>query len=464
MHGFALDAEGKKMSKSLGNVVTPEEVIAKVGVDVLRLYVLSSSAPWDDLKFNWEGVGTTNRAMNILWNVYRFPLPYMILDTFEPSNRNGVWDGAYIRAHLSHMPDEDRFIISRINSVAATVDTALKECQLHRATRELVNFILEDLSRWYIQLVRPRMWSEGESVDKRHAYETIYYVMRRSPGSLLRSAPISPRRSIRTSGAGMIPQAFTCWTGMPGTRHLLIHPLNMALISSECLTMHVQMPGRRASGNSAGRYQKWLWLRTQEPVKDAIERLNAVCMDRANAKAVRVVMGRWQRIGWHAEPIMKALGKGFGKNSFKVKGLIEAADGDVLKAEIDAGRTVQLNEGDAMFEIGASHVTFTEKLPAEVFSAPMQDAMVYVDVRLDDDLEREGYEREVIRRIQEMRKQLDLVVSEFISVEVLVNDMRVYKLLNNNSGHAIAGEVLAVVPGQRSPVCPAQTRRYTETA
>jgi isoleucyl-tRNA synthetase len=74
--------------------------------------------------------------------------------------------------------------------------------------------------------------------------------------------------------------------------------------------------------------------------------------------------------------------------------------------------------------------------------------MVYVDVRLDDDLEREGYEREVIRRIQEMRKQLDLVVSEFISVEVLVNDMRVYKLLNNNSGHAIAGEVLAVVPGK----------------
>jgi isoleucyl-tRNA synthetase len=99
MHGFALDAEGKKMSKSLGNVVTPEEVIAKVGVDVLRLYILSSSAPWDDLKFNWEGVGTINRAVNILWNVYRFPLPYMILDTFEPANGNGVWDDTYIRGH-----------------------------------------------------------------------------------------------------------------------------------------------------------------------------------------------------------------------------------------------------------------------------------------------------------------------------------------------------------------------------
>ena len=80
MHGFALDAEGRKMSKSLGNVVTPEEVVAQQGVDVLRLYVLSSNAPWDDLKFNWERVRTVNRAINIFWNVYRFPLPYMVLD------------------------------------------------------------------------------------------------------------------------------------------------------------------------------------------------------------------------------------------------------------------------------------------------------------------------------------------------------------------------------------------------
>jgi isoleucyl-tRNA synthetase len=183
-----------------------------------------------------------------------------------------------------------------------------------------------------------------------------------------------------------------------------------------------------------------------EPVKDAIERLNAVCMDRANAKAVRVVMGRWQRIGWHAEPVMKALGKGFGKDSFKVKGLIEAADGNHIKAEIGAGRTVKLGANGEVFEIGAEQVTFTEKLPAEVFSAPMQDATVYVDVRLDDDLEKEGYEREVIRRIQEMRKELDLVVSEFISVEVLVDNARIFSLLSKNSGHIIAGEVLATGP------------------
>jgi isoleucyl-tRNA synthetase len=324
----------------------------------------------------------------------------------------------------------------------------LKECQLHRATRELVNFILEDLSRWYIQLVRPRMWSEGESVDKRHAYETIYYVMRRLTGLL---APFCPHLTEE------IYQNLRCGND-PASIHLLDWNAGDPALVDGSLEHAVDIvrsfDDACANARQAGK-RKLRWpvsevvvVTNSEPVKNAIDQLNAVCKDRANAKAVRVVMGRWQRIGWHAEPVMKALGKGFGKDSFKVKGLIEAADGNHIKTEIGAGRTVKLGANGEVFEIGAEQVTFTEKLPAEVFSAPMQDAMVYVDVRLDDDLEKEGYEREVIRRIQEMRKQLDLVVSEFISVEVQVKDMRVFGLLSKNSGHAIAGEVLAVVPGK----------------
>ncbi len=403
-------------------------------------------APWDDLKFNWEGVGTTNRAMNILWNVYRFPLPYMILDKFEPSNRNGVWDGAYIRAHLGHMPDEDRFIVSRINSVAIKVDAAIKECQLHRATRELVNFILEDLSRWYVQLVRPRMWSEGESDDKRHAYETIYYVMRRLIALLAPFCPHLTEEIYRNLRCGNDPASIHLLDWIAGDEALVDASLEQAVDivrSFDDACANARQVGKR----------KLRWpvsevvvVTNTGTVRSAIERLNSVCMDRANARKVSVVMDRWERIGWQAEPVMKALGKGFGKNSFKVKGLIETADGNHLKAEIEAGRTVKLGNGDEFFDIGAEHVTFTEKLPSEVFSAPMQDATVYVDVRLDDSLETEGYEREIIRRIQEMRKQLDLVVSEFISVEVLVNNTRVYDLLSKNSNNTIAGEVLAVVP------------------
>jgi isoleucyl-tRNA synthetase len=172
---------------------------------------------------------------------------------------------------------------------------------------------------------------------------------------------------------------------------------------------------------------------SSDAVKNAVGRLNAVCMDRANARKVSVVMGRWDRIGWQAEPVMKALGKGFGKNSFRIKGLIETADGNAIKAAIDAGKTYQLGSDSETFGIGAEHVTFTEKLPADVFSAPMTDATVYVDVALTPDLEAEGYAREVIRRIQDMRKQLDLAVEDTINVEASVGDKRVLALLMDNT-------------------------------
>jgi len=440
MHGFALDAEGKKMSKSLGNVVNPGDVVEKVGVDVLRLYVLSSSAPWDDLKFNWEGVGTINRAINILWNVYRFPLPYMILDKFEPATNGGTWDDSFIRAHIRQMPDEDRFIISRINTVASLVDSATKECQLHRATRELVNFILEDLSRWYVQLVRPRMWLEGESEQKIFAYETMYYVMRRLMGLL---APFCPHLTEQIYGN------LRCKNDKESVHMLDWDAGESTLIDRElehAVELVRSFDEAQANARQTGK-RKLRWpvvevvvVTSAQPVKEAIERLNAVCMDRANARKVSVVMGRWDRIGWHAEPVMKALGKGFGKDSFTIKGLIEAADGNAIKAAVGAGQKFSLKDGAASFEIGAEHVTFTEKLPADIFSAPMTDATVYVDVALTPDLEAEGYAREVIRRIQEMRKQLDLAVEDTISAEVSVSDKRILALLHTDQMIAMIGD------------------------
>jgi len=443
MHGFALDAEGKKMSKSLGNVVTPEEVIAKVGVDVLRFYVLSSSAPWDDLKFNWEGVATVNRAVNILWNVYRFPVPYMILDKYEPQAKEGIWDTSFVTSRIRQLPDEDRWIISRINSVAGIVEVATGECQLHRATRELINFILEDLSRWYVQLVRPRMWLEGESEEKLFAYETIYYVIRRLIGLMAPFCPHITEEIYSNIRCGNDPASVHMldWEGCDD--RLVNAELEHAMELVRSFDDAVQ--NARQAGKRKLRWPvEEVVIVTDKPeVKDAVIRLQEVCRDRANARKVTVVMGRWDRIGWHAEPVMKALGKGFGKNSFTVKGLIDSADGNAIKAAVNAGQTYMLTKDDATFEIGAEHVTFTEKLPADIFSAPMEDATVYVDVALTPSLESEGYAREVIRRIQEMRRQLDLAVEDFIRADVTIADNRICDLLNASWKQGIADEVRA---------------------
>jgi len=292
------------------------------------------------------------------------------------------------------------------------------------------------------------MWLEGESEQKVFAYETMYYVMRRLTGLL---APFCPHITEE------LYQNLRC-ANDPASIHMLDWNAGESTLLDQDLEHAVEIvrsfDEASANARQAGK-RKLRWpvsevtvVTSAEPVKAAIGRLNAVCMDRANARRVTVVMGRWDRIGWHAEPVMKALGKGFGKDSFRIKGLIEAADGNAIKAAVDAGQTFPLESEGAVFAIGSEHVTFTEKLPADIFSAPMTDAMVYVDVALTPDLEAEGYAREVIRRIQDMRKQLDLAVEDNIRAEVAVGDKRVLALLHTNEMIAmIADEVRAKVFG-----------------
>ncbi len=455
MHGFALDAEGRKMSKSLGNVVTPEEVITTHGVDVLRLYVLSSSAPWDDLKFNWDGVKTVNRAINIFWNVYRFPLPYMILDGFEPARvADRHWDDAAIRSRFGDMAAEDRWIISRMNSCAALVDTALQERQLHRATRALIQFVLEDLSRWYVQLVRPRMWIEGESEEKTGAYETMYYILRRLCGLL---SPFIPHiteiiyRNIRTPAD---PPSIHMTDWWPGDEDLRDRSLEQAMDTVR------SFDEASANARQAGK-RKLRWpvrevvvTTDDDAVASAIKSLSSVCEDRANARSVRVVRGSFDRSGWRAEPVMKALGPAFGKRAPIVRTLILSADATTLKSTLEKGENVTLKDGDELFTIQPGYVTFIEELPPDLFSAPMNGGAVYVDVTLTPDLEAEGYSREVIRRIQEMRRLHDLNVEDYITAGVVIDDERVASLLEGNWCQNIMDEVRAgtctIAPGSSS--------------
>ena len=441
MHGFALDADGRKMSKSLGNVVTPEEVMNQFGVDVLRFYVLWANAPWDDLKFNWDGVKTIHRALNILWNVYRFPLPYMALDSFQPaSDDGGRWNDAFVRDNIEKMPEEDRWIISRVNSLARSIAGDMQEYLLHRITRTLSAFILEDLSRWYVQIVRPRMWLEEDSPEKRYAYEASYYVMRRL---IVLLSPFTPHiteemyRNLRLAGD-------------PESVHMLDWPKVDDLLIDSHLEADMEVirsfDDAVANARQAGK-RKLRWpveevvvVTESEDVKAAFHDLNALARNRANARTVRVVYGTWDRLLWQAEPVMRSVGPEFGREGPKVKALIERADGTALKATIERDGKAELDG----YEVSARHVAFAEALPEGVFSAPMKDATVYVDVTLTPALEAEGYSREVIRRIQEMRRQLDLNVDDFIAAAVDIADGRVASLIGEEVWqNEIAGEVRA---------------------
>ena len=444
MHGFALDADGRKMSKSLGNVVTPEEVIDAHGVDVLRLYVLSQNAPWDDLRFNWDGVKNVQRALNILWNVYRFPLPYMIMDTFTPEACMGSWGGSYVAREYSTLSPEDRWIISRVNTLARQVSGDLTECQLHRASRSIISFILEDLSRWYVQLIRERMWLEGEASQKTRAYETMYYTLRTL---LAVASPFIPHiteamyRNLRLDGD---PESVHMLEWHAGDVRLCDESLEQAMNTVK------SFDEAQAFARQAGK-RKLRWpvgecvvVADTRDVSDAITNLNYICRDRANARAVRAICGHWDRIGWRAEPVMKALGPAFGKKAPAVRDLILHADANAMKACLDAGEPYSVGEGNETFRITGEHVNFAEQLPESIFSAPMQGGTVYVDTTLTPDLEAEGFAREVIRRFQEMRRQLDLLVEDFVDADACIKDARICRMVAESWKDGIKEEIRAL--------------------
>jgi len=167
VHGWMLDSQGQPMSKSKGNVVEPSKVMAEFGADALRFYLLRVSAPWEDISFQNEGVKNARKMLNILWNVASFATMYMSLDNYD----HLAVDEAAVKAALR---PEDRWLTSRTEKLKTEVTRNIETCDLHKACRALEDYVLEDLSRWYVRLIRDRMWREATDLDKLAAYHTLY--------------------------------------------------------------------------------------------------------------------------------------------------------------------------------------------------------------------------------------------------------------------------------------------------
>jgi isoleucyl-tRNA synthetase len=410
MHGFTLDEEGKKMSKSLGNVVEPDEVIEKFGADVLRFYLLWGNKPWDDLKFNWEEVGTVNKMFNILWNVYVFSTTYMALDDFNPT--------LYTADDLKFR-DEDLWITSRINSVAAEVTDALDSLHLHKATRSLNHFILEDLSRWYVRLIRGRTWVEKDDPDKLGAYYTLYHVLKKLITTL---APISPHVTEE------IYQNLVCGVeeDAPESVHMLDWDVDETVID---LDLENNMDVLRdiieacARARDVARYKlRWpvreiVIVSEDNAVLKATEALQDVLMEQTNTKAIRS-SEEFEGLKILATPNMKTLGPKLRGDVPRVAANMADADGAEIVASLESDgkylveledKTITLEDGDVVFET---------ELPDNVVSAEFTGGSVFVDTELTPEILSEAMARELIRRIQDMRKDLDLDVEAHINVYV----------------------------------------------
>ncbi|HKL98062.1 MAG TPA: class I tRNA ligase family protein, partial [Methanocorpusculum sp.] len=357
-------------------------------------------------------------------------LTYMKLDGYTPAAKNGVWDPSVVEDHISEFGREDRWLISRVNSLAEQVTKEMEVCNLHRATRPISTFVLDELSRWYVQLVRPRMWLEEESVSKMQAYDTMYYVLRRL---ITIFAPFAPHitenmyQNLRCEGDLPSIHMVDWFSGNDNLRDPILEE-EMEIVQR----FDEAVSNARQNGKRKGRWPvgSIVVSTDSEKVSNAISAMNDMCCDRANARSVTVVPGIWDRLDWTAIPVMKVIGKQFGRDGPKVKAFIEESNGTELKASLLSNGKVMMEKDGFSTELTEEHITFEEKMPENIFSSPIEDGMVYVDVTLTPELESEGYSREVIRRIQEMRKQAGLAVEAKIKAEVIIDDTRVMPLVD----------------------------------
>ncbi|MFH5800213.1 isoleucine--tRNA ligase [Haladaptatus sp. CMAA 1911] len=428
MHGWALAEDGRKMSKSIGNIVSPEEAIERHGADPMRLFLLSQNPQGEDMRFSWDEMQNMQRSLNILWNVFRFPLPYMRLDDFDPSEVD-------VKDAETELVDE--WLLSRLQTVTAEMTEDWEDFRQDKALRALLDFVVEDVSRFYIQVVRERMWDEADSESKRAAYATFHHVLKELVALL---APFAPFVS---------EDIYQNLTGESGEEsvHMLDWPevdefwQDEQLEEDVAVLRAVEEAGANAR-QQAERKLRWPVSRIvvdarDESVVHAVENHGDLLADRLNAYEVELVSPDegWGELAYSAKADMSVLGPVFGGDAGKVMNALNEArvtepDLSALEAAVSDALSEDVELDDEMVE-------FVTKTPDDVSGAAFdvegtELGVVYVDTALTEDIESEGYAREVIRRVQEMRKEEDLDIEENIHLELDVRDERVAELVERH--------------------------------
>ncbi|WGI17430.1 isoleucine--tRNA ligase [Methanonatronarchaeum sp. AMET-Sl] len=423
MHGFVLDEDGKKMSKSVGNVVQPEEIIERYGTDTLRLYLLSECAPWEDLKFNWDECQNVKRTLNVFWNVYKFTSTYMSLDDFKPQKK----------LDEKALKTEDRWILSRLNNLILDVEEAIESRQIHKGARYIKSFILEDLSRWYIRLIRDRTWVEAEDKDKLTAYETLHEVIHKT---LILMSPYTPFITDKMYQNLVKTQDF----GKESV-HLEKFPKpKKEFINNE---LEQQMEIAREIIESASHARQKVELNLRWPVQKitiepnnpetvkAIETMDRIIKDQVNTKKIETLEPNTEfpELQTVIEPDMGVIGPKFKDKAEKVMNTIKQGN----HKPKNLPKTIKV-DGEEI-KITREMVNLETKVPEKYSTSSFTNGVVYVDSELTTKLKQEGYAKETIRRIQEMRKELDLHVEDYIEINLDTPDKEFKKSITKWSEH-----------------------------
>ena len=414
-NGLVLDKNGNKMSKRLGNAVDPFGAIEKYGSDPLRWYMITNSSPWDNLKFDEEGVmEVTRKFFGTLHNTYKFFAPYANLDGFCYGEQE---------IPVAERPEIDRWIISELNTLVKNVDACYTEYEPTRAGRLINDFVNDNLSNWYVRLCRKRFWGAGYTEDKLAAYQTLYVCLE-TVAKLM--APIAPFYAdklymdlVRTTGRDTVASV-----------HLAQFPVCDETLVDKELEVRMEMAQKISSMGLALRKKvniivkqplQKLMIPVDAEMKARLEAVKPLIMNEVNVKEIDFVEGASDILVKKVKCNFKILGKKFGPLMKQVAAAVTAMTKEQI-AELESAGRLTLDLGGTPAEIEAGEVEiYSEDIPGWVV-ANEGVLTVALDVTVTDELRREGVARELVSKIQNIRKSSGFEISDRIAVTISSNE------------------------------------------
>ena len=402
--GHVQDKEGRKMSKHIGNVVDPWVLLDNQGADAVRWYFYTSSMPWLPNRFSAEAVSESQRKyMGTFWNTYAFYILYADIDNFDPTRHK------LVRENLTPM---DRWILSRLNTLVGHVEAYLDDLKMTEAGREMQDF-MDDLSNWYVRRCRERYWGKDMTADKEAAYMTLYTVLRTMA---LISAPFTPFMS-ETMYQNMVR---TVDKSAPESIHLCDWPkkdesfIDPELEANMAAVLDIVVLGRSAR-NAAN-------IKNRQPVasmyvqgKALPDMYVSIIADELNVKEVRFVDDASSFISYRVKPQLKTLGPRYGKLLPKINQYLAGEGvGNAVVAAHNRGESYKFDIDGTEISLAAEDVLVSTEENAGFVTVTEHDLSVVLDTNLTPELIEEGFVREIVSKVQTMRKEAGFEVTDHI--------------------------------------------------
>ena len=416
-NGLVLDKNGQKMSKSLGNAADPFETLGKFGPDATRWYMITNAQPWDNLKFDTEGIVEVQRKLfGTLYNTYNFFVLYANIDKFSYQEE----DIAY-----TDRPEIDRWILSRLNTLKGKVEEAYEEFEPTRAGRLIQNYVIEELSNWYVRLSRRRFWKGDYSSDKISAYQTLHTCLKEVAIMMSPIAPFYADRLYRDLAA-VTPQ------NEAESVHLSHFPqVNNDWIDTE-LEARMELAQKISSMVLSLRKKEKIKVRQplqkiMIPLRDAadegrIRLVEDLIRSEVNVKEIELIKDASDILVKDIKPNFKTIGPKYGKHMKAISAMIANwGQEEIDSVERNEGWNGDVNGETISLDLEDFTIT-THDIPGWLVAVDGQ-LTVALDISLSNELILEGIAREMVNRIQNLRKESGLDVTDRIDIAITSNDV-----------------------------------------